>query len=197
MGPITASLVSPSTWTSRAWRAGSAPDQALYAAKAGGRNRVYVDRRGSSDLRGPPRHRRACLTWQEASECGERQSTPSTADFQSRQCVDRRRDQEDSTPTLWRAALDSLLTHVVGPSEMKRRVLARHGYDRLARTTVRTPRFCSGPSNSGPRQQRRRRVGPAGQFRCQDVLPSTSSRWIGISTHCFDATMAALSDRSH
>lgn len=135
VGPITASLgvaeyvdiESAESWFQRT-------DQALYAAKAGGRNRVYVDRRGSSDLAADrPGIGVLRLTWQEAYECGE-----PTIDAEHRELFNLGNAliaaviKQDSTPTLWRAALDSLLTHVVGHFRDEEAVLARHGYDRLA-----------------------------------------------------------------
>jgi diguanylate cyclase (GGDEF)-like protein/hemerythrin-like metal-binding protein len=134
VGPITASLgvaeyreiETAESWFERT-------DQALYAAKAGGRNRVYVDQRGSSDLAGErPGLGVLRLTWQEAYECGE-----PTIDAEHRELFDLGNVliaaalKRDAMPILWRAALDSLLTHVVRHFQDEEAVLARHGYERL------------------------------------------------------------------
>ena len=135
VGPITASLgvaeyvdiESAESWFQRT-------DQALYAAKAGGRNRVHVDRRGSSDLAADrPGVGVLRLTWQEAYECGE-----PTIDAEHRELFDLGNAliaaalKQDSAPALWRAALDTLLTHVVRHFRDEEAVLAQHGYERLA-----------------------------------------------------------------
>ena len=81
VGPLTASLgvtehlegESVDSWFLRT-------DQALYAAKSAGRNRVHIDRQGSSDL---VAHRTGIgvlrLNWQEAYESASPRSTRSTA----------------------------------------------------------------------------------------------------------------------
>jgi diguanylate cyclase (GGDEF)-like protein/hemerythrin-like metal-binding protein len=135
VGPITASLgvtehvegESAESWFQRA-------DKALYAAKAAGRNRIHVDRVGSSDLHA----RRAGtallrLYWLEAYECGE-----PTIDAEHRQLFDLGNALIAATmdqytePRAWRAALDSMLAHLVEHFRDEEALLARSGYPRLA-----------------------------------------------------------------
>ena len=134
-GPITASLgvaeymdiESAESWFQRT-------DQALYAAKSGGRNRVHVDRRGNSDFAAErPGVGVLRLTWQEGYECGE-----PTIDAEHRELFDLGNVliaaalQHDSAPALWRAALDTLLMHVIRHFRDEEAVLAQRGYERLA-----------------------------------------------------------------
>ena len=106
-------------------------DEALYAAKAAGRNRVHIDRRGNSDLAaGRPGIGVLRLTWREAYECGE-----PTIDEEHRELFDLGNAlitaalKQDSAPASW---LDTLLTHVVRHFQNEEAVLAQHGYVRLA-----------------------------------------------------------------
>ena len=130
-GPITASLgvaeyieiESAETWFHRT-------DQALYAAKAAGRNRVHVDRPGSSDL---PADRSGAgvlrLIWREAYECDE-----PTIDAEHRALFDLGNAliaaalEQHSAPASWRATLDTLLAHVTQHFQNEEAVLVQHGY---------------------------------------------------------------------
>ena len=109
-------------------------DQALYAAKSAGRNRIHIDRQGSSDLLangvGTGMLR---LYWLEAYECGE-----PTIDAEHRELFDLGNAliaaaiEQYSEPGLWRAALDSLLAHLVRHFQDEETLLTRHGYAKLA-----------------------------------------------------------------
>jgi hemerythrin len=110
-------------------------DQALYAAKAAGRNRVQVCREGASDhaveqaqvgvLR---------LSWQEAYESGE-----PMVDAEHRQLFElgnvliATAIKQGSASGSWpvQVALDSLLTHVARHFQHEEEVLAARGYPRL------------------------------------------------------------------
>jgi len=135
VGPITASLgvaeyieaESAESWFART-------DEALYAAKAGGRDRVHIDRRGSSDLLA---HQAGLgvlrLNWLEAYESGE----PTIDDehlelFRLGNALIAAASAEAATPASWRPALGSLLTHLNGHFRNEEAVLARYGYARLA-----------------------------------------------------------------
>jgi len=109
-------------------------DQALYAAKSAGRNRIHVDRQGSSD-----RHASRVgtgmlqLHWLEDYACGD-----PTIDAEHHELfdlgnalIDAVREQY-SEPGLWRAALDSLLAHLARHFQSEEALMARHGYGRLA-----------------------------------------------------------------
>jgi diguanylate cyclase (GGDEF)-like protein/hemerythrin-like metal-binding protein len=135
VGPITASLgvaeymeaEGADSWFQRT-------DQALYAAKAAGRNRVHVDRRGSSDLYAEqPGIGVLRLNWLEAYESGE-----PTIDAAHQRLFGLGNEliaaatRQDSAPGAWRPALDLLLTHVVRHFHDEEVVLARFGYDGLA-----------------------------------------------------------------
>ena len=134
-GPITASLgvsefmigESAESWLDRT-------DRALYAAKTGGRNRVYVDRKGSSDL-DPDRSGIGLLhlDWREAYECGEPTIDADHRElFRCGNALITATIKRDEWPALWPAALDSLMTHLVRHFETEEAVLARHNYSGLA-----------------------------------------------------------------
>jgi diguanylate cyclase (GGDEF)-like protein/hemerythrin-like metal-binding protein len=135
VGPITASLgvtehiegESAESWFQRT-------DEALYAAKSAGRNRIHVDRVGSSDLHA---HRTGTallrLYWLEAYECGE----PSI-DAEHRELFDLGNAliaatmDRHSEPLAWRWALDSMLAHLVKHFRDEEVLLEERGYGPLA-----------------------------------------------------------------
>jgi diguanylate cyclase (GGDEF)-like protein/hemerythrin-like metal-binding protein len=108
-------------------------DEALYAAKTNGRNRVAVDRCGNSDewaagsgvsvLR---------LVWQEAYECGQ-----PTIDGQHRELFDLANALIDASfktnafQAGFECALDRLLAHIVQHFADEEALLAEHRYARL------------------------------------------------------------------
>jgi diguanylate cyclase (GGDEF)-like protein/hemerythrin-like metal-binding protein len=121
VGPITASLgvteyiegESAETWFERT-------DQALYAAKTAGRNRMQIDRQGSSDLHSNRAGTGVLrLYWLESYECGE-------------PTIDAEHREQHSEPGLWRATLDSMLARLVQHFQAEEALLALHGYERLA-----------------------------------------------------------------
>jgi hemerythrin len=135
VGPITISMgvteyndgESAQSWFRRT-------DAALYAAKFAGRNRIHVDRQGSSDHHasrvGAGVFR---LHWPEDYACGD-----PTVDAEHRELfdlgnalIDAVREQY-SEPGLWRAALDSLLAHLARHFQSEEALMVRHGYGRLA-----------------------------------------------------------------
>lgn len=105
-------------------------DEALYRAKEGGRNRVCVDERGSSDIwaaeSGPSVIR---LVWQEAYECGE-----PTIDREHRELFELANElldasfTEDSSLQAFSTALEKLLAHIVRHFADEEDLLAQHGY---------------------------------------------------------------------
>jgi len=135
VGPITASLgvtehmegESAESWFMRT-------DRALYAAKAAGRNRIHIDRQGSSDLYASRAGRSVLrLYWLEAYECGE-----PTIDAEHRELFDLGNAlmaaaiTQYSEPRLWRVTLDSMLMHLARHFQDEEQLLRQHGYDRLA-----------------------------------------------------------------
>lgn len=109
-------------------------DQALYRAKEGGRNRVEADARGASDdwaragsggiLR---------LEWRDSYACGE-----PTIDAQHEELfrlanalIDASLRQEENRGAFL-AALEALLAHVVRHFADEEKILAAHGYAKLA-----------------------------------------------------------------
>jgi diguanylate cyclase (GGDEF)-like protein/hemerythrin-like metal-binding protein len=109
-------------------------DQALYAAKSAGRNRVHVDRQGRSDLRASGSGTGVLrLQWLEAYECGG-----PTIDAEHRELFDRGNAliataiEQHSQPGLWRAALESTLAHLGQHFHNEEALLRQHGYGRLA-----------------------------------------------------------------
>jgi diguanylate cyclase (GGDEF)-like protein/hemerythrin-like metal-binding protein len=135
VGPISASLgvtehvegESAESWFQRT-------DEALYAAKSAGRNRIHVDRVGSSDLHA---HRAGTallrLYWLEAYECGE-----PTIDAEHRELFDLGNALIAATmdrhaePVAWRWALDSMLAHLVKHFRDEEVLLEERGYKPLA-----------------------------------------------------------------
>jgi diguanylate cyclase (GGDEF)-like protein/hemerythrin-like metal-binding protein len=133
-GPLTASLgvtehlegESAESWFLRT-------DQALYAAKVAGRNRVHIDRQESADLVvDRPGTAVLQLYWQDAYECGE-----PTIDAEHRQLFDLGNAliaaaiEQYSAPGLWRAALESMLAHLAQHFGGEEVLMSRHGYARL------------------------------------------------------------------
>ena len=108
-------------------------DEALYRAKDGGRNRVSVDRRGSSDTWAAESGLSAIrLVWQEAYESGE-----PTIDSQHRKLFELANALFDasfkarSTPEVFNAALEKLFAHIVRHFADEEVILAEHGYKEL------------------------------------------------------------------
>jgi diguanylate cyclase (GGDEF)-like protein/hemerythrin-like metal-binding protein len=108
-------------------------DEALYRAKDGGRNRVDVDQRGSSDMWAKESGASVIrLTWQEAYECGE-----PTIDRQHRElftlanAVLDASFQSGSLPETFNVALEKLLAHIVRHFADEEELLAQHGYKLL------------------------------------------------------------------
>jgi len=108
-------------------------DAALYAAKAAGRNRVLVDRRGSSDAWAREAGRSALhLAWQEAYECGE-----ATIDDEHRELfalanrvIDALLGSGAGAQDVL-AALDGLIAHVARHFADEEAILARLRYGDL------------------------------------------------------------------
>jgi diguanylate cyclase (GGDEF)-like protein/hemerythrin-like metal-binding protein len=108
-------------------------DRALYRAKKGGRNRVWVDARGSSDMwaaeSGPSAIR---LIWQEAYECGE-----PTIDRQHRELFElsnvllEASSKSQSSPQELNEALENVLAHIAQHFADEEVLLARYGYKGL------------------------------------------------------------------
>ena len=135
VGPITASLgVTEYIEGESAERWFERTDQALYAAKTAGRNRMQIDRQGSSDLYANRAGTGVLrLYWLESYECGE-----PTIDAEHRELFDLGNAlivaaiEQNSEPGLWRATLDSMLARLVQHFQVEEALLAQHGYERLA-----------------------------------------------------------------
>ena len=109
-------------------------DEALYAAKFAGRNRIHVDRQGRSDRHASRAGTRMLrLLWLEDYACGD-----PMIDAEHRKLFDLGNALIDaaaeqySEPGLWRAALDSVLAHMARHFQSEEALMARHGYGRLA-----------------------------------------------------------------
>jgi diguanylate cyclase (GGDEF)-like protein/hemerythrin-like metal-binding protein len=134
-GPVTASMgVTEYVDGESAERWFQRTDQALYAAKSAGRNRIHIDRRGSSNLRASPAGARVLqLHWLEAYACDE-----PTIDAEHRELFDLGNTliaaaiAQDPDPRVCRTALDSLLAGLVRHFRSEEVLLAQHGYPRLA-----------------------------------------------------------------
>jgi len=135
VGPLTASLgvtehlhgASAESWFQRT-------DQALYAAKAAGRNRVHVDRQGNADILVNQTETGVLrLCWQATFECGE-----PTIDAEHRELFDLGNAmiaaaiEQHSQPGLWRTTLDSMLIHLAQHFRHEEALLSQVGYARLA-----------------------------------------------------------------
>jgi hemerythrin len=110
-------------------------DKALYRAKGGGRNRVCVDQRGSSDAWATESGLSVIrLVWQEAYECGE-----PTIDAEHREMFALANSLFDasfrleSSPGAFRAALNKLMAHIARHFADEEALLAQHGYQDLER----------------------------------------------------------------
>jgi len=108
-------------------------DRALYRAKKGGRNRVCVDARGSSDMWAAESGPSAIpLIWQEAYECGE-----PTIDRQHRELFElsnvllEASFKSKSSPQELNEALEKLLAHIAQHFADEEVLLARYGYKGL------------------------------------------------------------------
>jgi diguanylate cyclase (GGDEF)-like protein/hemerythrin-like metal-binding protein len=107
-------------------------DQALYAAKAAGRNRVQVDRRGNSDAWGRADSEALRLQWSDAYQCGDER-----IDDQHRELFELANDLLSASAAALRdqererAAYQRLLTHIRRHFQDEEELLARLGYPRL------------------------------------------------------------------
>jgi diguanylate cyclase (GGDEF)-like protein/hemerythrin-like metal-binding protein len=108
-------------------------DEALYRAKSGGRNRVSVDERGSSDLWAAESGASVIrLVWQEAYECGE-----PMIDREHRELFDLANTvldaaiKPESSPQVFKAVLERLLAHITRHFANEEALLAQHQYEHL------------------------------------------------------------------
>lgn len=109
-------------------------DEALYAAKESGRDRVVVDRRGNSDRWAEETGMSALrLTWHEGYECGE-----PTIDSEHRELFALANELIDASfsrgddPQLFDTALTRLLEHIKRHFADEEALLEQHGYVHLA-----------------------------------------------------------------
>lgn len=108
-------------------------DQALYAAKLAGRNRIHVDLQGSSDHPGPRAGAGVLrLYWIDAYECGDK-----TIDAEHRELFELGNAliaaaiAQNSDPGVWGEALQSMLVHLEQHFHDEEALLSRHGYGKL------------------------------------------------------------------
>ncbi len=108
-------------------------DDALYAAKAAGRNRFVIDRHGSSDLWAADQSTMILrLSWHESYDCGE-----TTIDQEHRQLFELANALIDATfrreanPLGFNEALNKLLEHVVRHFVDEEAILAQRHYAAL------------------------------------------------------------------
>ncbi len=104
-------------------------DEALYAAKNSGRNRVVVDPRGSSDSWAEDQATILHLSWHESYDCGE-----PTIDQEHRKLFDLANTlinaafKRETNPHEFDEALKKLLAHVVQHFADEEAILAQHHY---------------------------------------------------------------------
>lgn len=117
---------SPAAWFQRA-------DEALYLAKEGGRNRVYADDRGNTDIwaseKGPSVIR---LEWKEAYQSGNR-----IIDQEHRKLFEVGNEmldaafQAEAEPEVFRSVLDRLVLDIEKHFRDEEKILAEHNYAEL------------------------------------------------------------------
>lgn len=108
-------------------------DKALYRAKNGGRNCVYTDQHGSSDLWAAESGLSVIrLIWQEAYECGE-----PTIDREHRELFDLANSlfdayfKPESSPKAFKVALEKFMAHIKHHFTDEELLLAQYGYKDL------------------------------------------------------------------
>jgi diguanylate cyclase (GGDEF)-like protein/hemerythrin-like metal-binding protein len=108
-------------------------DEALYAAKNSGRNRVVVDQHGSSDLWAADRSTMILrMSWHESYDCGE-----PTIDQEHRKLFELANAlidaafKRNSNPQEFDEALNKLLAHVAHHFADEEAILAKHHYAEL------------------------------------------------------------------
>lgn len=109
-------------------------DVALYVAKSLGRDRIHIDRQGTSDRQakraGAGARQRP---WLQAYESGD-----PVIDAEHRELFDlgnaliAAEIQQDAEPGFWRALLDKILAHLIQHFRSEEAVMAKHGYGALA-----------------------------------------------------------------
>lgn len=134
VGPVTISVgvaEHVATESAEAWF--DRVDGALYRAKTGGRNRICVDERGSSDTWAAESGLSALrLIWQEAYECGE-----PTIDREHHELFDLANVLLDASfklktaPQAFNEALEKVVAHIAKHFADEEVLLARYGYKDL------------------------------------------------------------------